>query len=254
MSEDFMADNAVVDDAADNGAAAVETPVIEEQADTVQPEGDVDVVETSEIPPAVVAANDNNDVSKTKAFSTRLNQMVAAQVDDFVSSMGWINPYDNSAVKTKADFDRYKAMQKAAEEGKDPVTESRISSLENELRGYRLADEDNRLLNDANIGPYYKEVREDCLNIMRLAQTKGMNADLRSVYNTVIANRLPDIIKMRQAEVTAQTIKNINNNSAASPGALSGGAYEQKVSVADMSDEEFAKLRAEVRSGKRVIL
>lgn len=253
MSEDFMADNAVVD-TTDNGAAAVETPVIEEQADTVQPEGDVDVVETSEPSPNVVAANNNDDVSKTKAFSTRLNQMAAKQVDDFVSSMGWVNPYDNSAVKTKADFDRYRAMQKAAEEGKDPVTESRISSLENELRGYRLAEEDNKLLNDATYGQYYKAVRDDCLNIQKLAQAKGFNTDLRTVFNTVIANRLPDIIQNMQTEVTAKTIKNINNNAAATPGALSSEVHEQKVSVADMSKEEFAKLRAEVRSGKRVIL
>lgn len=261
MDENYMADNAeeTVEENTEvigDSAAAVETAQEEEQfTDT----DEVTTEETLDTPDG--AANTESEepeeeqsVTRTQEFSRRLNDLSGRKVDEFISNMGWVNPYTNEPIQSQAQYNEFLAMQNAAEMGKDPVTESRISGLENQLRAYKEAEEENRLQNDPFYGPYYKQYKDDITGVLNLARQRGMNVSLTDVFNTVMMKRLPDIMSQQSTATAAQTIKSVSDKAKASPGGLGGESYEQKVSVKDMSKEQFDALYKRVMRGEKVIL
>lgn len=260
MDENYMADNAeeTVEENTEvigDGAAAVETAQEEQFTDT----DEVTTEETLDTPNGAdntesEETEEEPSVTRTQEFSRRLNDLSGRKVDEFISGMGWVNPYTNEPIQSQAQYNEFLAMQNAAELGKDPVTESRISGLENQLRAYKEAEEKNRLQNDPFYGQYYTQYEDDITGVLNLARQRGMNVSLTDVFNTVMMKHLPDIMSQQSMATAAQTIKSVSDKAKASPGGLGGESYEQKVSVKDMSKEQFDTLYKRVMRGEKVIL
>lgn len=243
-----MADN-IDETIVDDGAAAVE--IAQEEI----AEGSTDV-ELNSPEGAANTEPDNvpNDVTRTQEFSRRLNDLSGRKVDEFISGLGWVNPYTEAPIKTQAEYNEFLSMQKAAETGKDPVTESRITGLENQLRQYREAEEDRQLENDPFYGQYYARYKDDVHGVLNLAKQQGMNVGVKEVFNTILLQKLPEIMTQQRTDVTAETVKNVVDKAKASPGSIGGESYEQKLGVADMNDEQFNNLYKRVMRGERVVL
>ena len=92
---------------------------------------------------AAAHTNAPEDITQTQAFSRRLNEMSARRVDDFVRSLGQVNPYTGKPVETEQDMRDLQAMREADDLGQDPATAVRIRSLEAELA--LLADDADEL-------------------------------------------------------------------------------------------------------------
>lgn len=201
----------------------------------------------AEIPGDEITADKNE-------FSERLNAISSKRLDEFIAGNNWVNNFTGEPITSEQEYKEYLAMNKAASQGRDPVTESRISGLERQLNEYKKVEQDNQLLNDTVYGPIYKELRQDCMNIMSIAESSGINTDLNSVFNTVLVKKLPQFMERAKREAAAEATKKINANSSATPGALGASAESQRKSVADMSDKEFNELVEKVTMGEKVIL
>ena len=200
------------------------------------------------------ANKDSDTITKTQAFSRRLNDLSGRKVDEFISGLGWVNPYTNNPIRNQEQYKEFLAMQNAAQAGKDPVTESRINGLEAQVRAYKELEEDTALQNDPVYGQYYKKYRDDVIGVLNLAKRQGMNIGIKDVFNTVIMKKLPDIMAQQKTATAAETVKSVSSKAKASPGGLGGETYEQKLSVADMNDKQFDDLYRRVMRGERVVL
>lgn len=272
MNEEYMADNAGLQENAENTAEEVsgesaaalndenenivqrEEQVIDEGFE--EPENSPDGADNTDAhgEKADNADKDSDTITKTQEFSRRLNDLSGRKVDEFISGLGWVNPYTNAPIKTQGQYKEFLAMQNAAQAGKDPVTESRINGLEAQVRAYKELEEDTALQNDPFYGQYYKKYRDDVIGVLNLAKRQGMNIGIKDVFNTVIMKKLPDIMAQQKTATAAETVKSVSSKAKASPGGLGGETYEQKLSVADMNDKQFDDLYRRVMRGERVVL
>ena len=194
---------------AEDGAAAVETPAQE-------------------------------DVTKTQAFSRRLNEMSAKAVDDFVSGLGWTNEITGDKITTRKDYERYQAMKAAEAEGRDPVATAALADVSAQLAHYRNAERDAALQADPDVGEAYKLVRDDVLALVEYARLNGKgDVDVDSAFQVVLQKNAGKIFKTVRDTASAKTIKETASAAKASPGKLSGGDIPQAVDYATMSDAEF---------------
>lgn len=274
--EEYMADNAL-DYTGDDSAAAIEDEGMEDVvttgegdegepsvAEPTEPTGEGTEGDTSDGAPAVAANNGEDKVSHTKAFSRRLNEMLAKAQDDrvneFISGMNWQNPYTGEAIKTRADHDKLLAMHQAAQSGKDPVATAEIQNLKKEIssmkikeRAIRLDEQDRELLNDKVFGDIYKANREEVQNLVIAAQQRGMNVDVRGAFNSILmqGDNFSKILEKTRADAEKMAIAKLKNNNASASGPLGVNSDPAPFDISKMSSEDFEKMVKDVKNGKK---
>lgn len=82
--------------------------------------------------------------------------------------------------------------------------------------------------------------------VWQIRQESGIS--LTDAYNRIRIQELEQKIEQVKQETEQETIKKINQNGATSPGTASSGGEAPHKKVADMSPEEFAAYREEVRN------
>ena len=238
--DEYLADNAATETEdvpfsesfAEDGAAAVENETVETQ--------EVPQEETQDAP----QEGGEEDITKTQAFSRRLREMSAQQaqqeVDRFIGSMGFVNPYTKQPIRSKAEYERYARMYEAQKRGQDPVITAQLADMQDRLSGYELRDQDIQLLNDPQRGEIYRQLRPEVQQLLQYCQRNGLKkVDVKTAFNTILSNRLPDILKNAGQKSQQETVKKLSANAAASPGSLGKGTDTGKVDFAKMSDQEF---------------
>lgn len=208
----------------------------------------------SEDSAAAVETSQTEDITQTQAFSRRLNEMSEKRareaVDSFVASLGQTNPYTGEPIRTEQDMRNFRAMQEADEQGKDPETAVRIRSLEGELAEYRLREQETALRNDPELGALFEEYYDDVADLVNYAAENGREVSLEDALRHVMAYNMDAIRKSDAEKARQETIRQINANSAASPGSVSGAAVDGTVDYSRMSDEDFEKAIAAAKRGE----
>ena len=260
MEDGYMADNAATDFVADDYATEdiVEgSAAATEEVGTVENMGNAD--EGTENSPAV-AANDSdvpNDVTKTKAFSERLNVAVKKARDEAVAAMGFTNTYTGKPIRTQEEFDGYKRMHEAAQQGRDPIVTAELSGLKQQLQTFTIKEQDQQLLNDPDYNEIYKEVREDVMALVEDCRRRNVgNVDVRAAFSAVITNgkTLNSIIARQKEKAEKEALRKVQANAGASVGALGEGANNSPMNINNMSDDAFERMVADVKNGKRIVL
>lgn len=253
MEENYLADNAAIENMAEGSAAAAEDGL-----EKLQEEETTKETEETNLTPAV-AANDSEvseDISKTKAFSERLNKMSDRKVNDFISKMGWTNTYTNEPIRTKEEYDEFMSMHEAQEKGSDPILSAKVRSLENKIDQYAIKEQDQALLDDPEMGFLYKRYREDVMNLVEaIKKTGSTRVDLKAAFSTVLTNgKLKEIIESEKKKATDETTKKIQANASASVGALSSESSNGKIDFSAMSSAEFDKYVQRALRGEKIRL
>lgn len=219
--------------------AVEETAPVEETTEAVEPTED-----------GAAAAEPTEDVTKTQAFSRRLNEMSSKAVDDFVAGMGWSNEITGEKITTRKQFERYQKMKAAEAEGKDPVTTAQLDDVSSQLAHYRNLEQDAALQRDPEMGELYAMVRDDVTSLVEYCQRNGRSdVDVDAAFKTVLAQNAGKIVKNIKASATSKAIKDSASAAKASPGKLSGGDIPQNIDYATMSDAEFEKQIALAKRG-----
>lgn len=204
------------------------------------------VVETEEATETVedgaAAVEPTEDITKTQAFSRRLNEMSSKAVDDFVAGMGWSNEITGEKITTRKQFERYQRMKAAEAEGKDPVTTAQLDDVSSQLAHYRNQEQDAALKNDPEMGEVYAMVRDDVMNLVDYCRRNGRtDVDVDAAFKAVLPQNAGKILKTIKASATSKAIKESASAAKASPGKLSGGDIPQNIDYSTMSDAEFEK-------------
>lgn len=275
--EEYMADNAL-GYTGDDSAAAIETEVMEtepmgeevDNGETADATTETDTTEgevsdQSESAPAVAANNGEDKASQTKAFSKRLNEMLAKAQDDkvneFIAGMNWQNPYTNELIKTKADHEKFIAMHNAAQSGKDPIATAKIQNLEREIssmkikeRAAMLDEQDRELLNDKVFGEIYKDKREEVQALVMAAQQRGMNVDVKGAFNSILmqGDNFSKILEKTRANAEKAAIAKLKNNTASASGPLSNNFDPAPVDISKVPTEAFEQMVKDVKNGKKI--
>lgn len=263
---EYMADNAL--DLSEGSAAAAENTEekdvstqgemsggIEEAGSETEEGGSGEISE--EEAPAAADNNGNDDITKTKAFSQRLNAMSERKVNEFIAQMGWKNDYlGGKPIATKADYDEFIAMHNAAQRGNDPVATAKIHRLEGELSSIKISRQDEEMSNDKVFGALYKEHRDEVLSLVNSARQNGMNVDVKGAFNAVLmqGENFSKIIAKERAEAERAAIAKLKNNNTSSAGSLGENTDSKGIDIASMSSEEFNKLVKRVTNGEKIKL
>lgn len=258
MNEEFMADNATPEYVEDYNAIE---EVVEDSAAAVEEIGNVENIdnapEDTQTPPAV-ADNDSGvpDVTKTKAFSERLNSAVKKRSDEIVESMGFTNTYTGKPIRTHDEFEAFKRMHEAAQQGRDPIVTAELSGLKQQLQSFTIKEQDQQLLNDPDYNEIYKEVREDVMALVEDCRRRNVgNVDVRAAFSAVITNgkTLNSIIARQKEKAEKEALRKVQANAGASVGALGDGASNSPMNINNMSDDAFERMVADVKNGKRIV-
>ncbi len=238
------ADNADREYAPDTGASDAG----EDYAASNENPGGEDLSEREELPA-------ETSVTRTRAFSQRLNEMTRREMDRFISQMGWVNSFTGEPIRSRADYDRYAEMHQAGERGQDPVLTAQVSELKNQLMDYTMREQDMSLREDPENSEAYGELRGEVLEVLDYCKKQGIaGVDLKSAYQSVLAHNFGKIKEKLTQTIEQETLRKVSNNRASSPGALGLSADNRPLSFTDMSDEEFERyekkaLRGELRKG-----
>lgn len=203
---------------------------------------------------ATVADNNGYDVTKTKAFSQRLNEISKKRVDEVYESFGWTNPFTGEAIKSKADYDNYKYMQESYENGQDPRLMAEINSLKSELASYKISDADAKLLTNPEEKDFYATVRDECMALVDFASQRGINIGLNDAYNTIKARNFNTYLANAQKLAEERAVQRINALNQGSVGSLATPEVAQAKSVSDMNYAEIESLAEKVLKGEKIKL
>lgn len=205
------------------------------------------------------SSDTGQDVSRTQAFSRRLNEMSAQRTDAAIAALGMTNPYTGSPISTLAQMQEYRAMQEADENGTDPSSAAELSRLRTELHEYKqreqmagLTAQENAIRSDPSLGPLYEEYREEVFAVLEDAAERGETLDLDAALRWAISLHYDDIRTRDIERAKAEALAGVKANAAASPGSLSGAPTGDTMDWASMSSEEFARhLEIAKRGGYR---
>ena len=235
--EKYMADNLVTEENNEGSAAAAEETFEESPAEEVYGEESTEDAEgsdeetedgnTEEETPAEADNIGNDDISRTKAFSNRLNAMSDRKLNEFIKSMG-----------------------------RDPVAVAEIGRLRNEVSIFRTSRQDSEMLNDPVFGDLYRQYRPDVINLMENARAEGIDVDVKGAFNAVLmqGGNFSKVLEKVRQDAEKNAIKKINGNSASAVGSLGANAENKPMDFASMSSEEFEKIVKGVKNGQKINL
>lgn len=218
-------------------AANVEEPAEE------QIEASPAVEEPAEEAP-VQEAEPAEERTETQRVAQRIKEATTKSVDAFIRGMGLKNPYDgDKPILTKADYDAYAEMKKLDEAGQaDPVSAYRSIALESELEQLRNNERIRMLEADPVKGQTFGKLKDKVMELMDYCREQGTPCTVDAAFNTVLANSYFDLANEAANQAKADTLRKINNNAQASPGALTGEGPETETDYLKMSDKDFEKL------------
>lgn len=184
------------------------------------------------------------EITETQRVSRRIKEVSQKSVDDFVRSMGLVNHYDNdSPITTKAEYEAFAAMRKLDEAGQDdPVSAYRNQSLEAEIARLRGNERMRELETDPVKGQTFTRLKDQVIELMDYCRQQGTPCSVDAAFNTVLANSYFDLANDAANKAKEDTLRRINNNAQASPGALTGESPETEADYMKMSDKDFEKL------------
>ena len=257
--EEYMADNTTerIIESGDSAAAVEETTAIQDTE--ISEETEINTSESSENNSPAEAANvgEEDKITKTKAFSQRLNEMSSKKLDSFIASMGWKNDYlGGKPIRTEAEYKEFLQMHSAAQAGRDPVSAARINRLESEVSSYRIEKQDAAMQNDPVFGELYKEYRNDVLSLVENAHRKGLNVDIQGAFNAIVmqGENFKNILARSNTNAEKRAIEKIKNNGVSAVGSLSAESNNKPLDIASMSSEDFEKLVKRVTNGEKLRL
>lgn len=221
-----------------NTAANIEEPVGE------QIETSPAVEEQTEETPEVQEAEPVEERTETQRVAQRIKDASQKSVDSFIRNMGLTNPYDGDRpITTKAEYDAFAAMKKLDEAGQtDPVSAYRNQSLEAELAQLRSNERMRELEADPIKGQTFGRLKDQVIELMDYCREQGTPCSVDAAFNTVLANSYFDLAMEAANKAKEDTLRKINNNEQASPGALTGESPETEADYMKMSDKDFEKL------------
>ncbi len=257
MEEDLYLDNTTENEMADNATLEVDdgAAAVNDTDNNDYTEGDVgtdDILENTQNTNATVAANNGEDITKTQAFSRRLNEYSAKMVDETYASFGWVNPFTKEPIKSKADYDNYKAMQTSFEKGQDPKITAELNSLKAQVESYQLRDMDTQLLNNPVEKDFYETVRDDCISLVNFAKQRGVNITLNDAYNTIKAKNFHTYIANAQKKGADNAVQKINAVNQGSVGSLSTPETPKKKTVEEMDLNDINSIAERVLKGEKI--
>lgn len=202
------------------------------------------------------AAVAEQDVTRTQAFSQRLNQMSAQRTDAAIKALGMVNHYDNSPIETIDQLQAYNAMRQADEAGDDPRSaaamvnlQSQLSQQNAQLAEYRLREQEAAITADPVLSQLYNEYRDEAIDYLELLVQNGGEANLGTALNMALTEHLGDIRAREYERGKSEALASINANRAASPGSVGGVPAGGRMDWSTMSDEEFEKQLEVAKSG-----
>lgn len=210
-----------------------------------------DIVEDIDSSPAVeetetepVQEPEQVEPTETQRVSRRIKEASKKSVDDFVRSMGLTNHYDNDRpITTRDEYDAFVAMQRLDEDGQtDPVSAYRNQSLEAEIARLRSNERMRELESDPVRGQTFTKLKDQVIDLMDYCAQQGTPCSVDAAFNTVLANSYFDLANDAANKAKEDTLRRINNNAQASPGALTGESPETETDYMKMSDKDFEKL------------
>lgn len=222
MDEEIMtAANEDIEEDIDSSPAVEETEPVEQEEPAVQEEP-----------------------TETQRVSRRIKEASQKSVDDFVRSMGLTNHYDNDRpITTKAEYEAFVAMRRLDEDGQtDPVSAYRNQSLEAEIARLRSNERMRELEADPVRGQTFTKLKDQVIELMDYCTQQGTPCSVDAAFNTVLANSYFDLANDAANKAKEDTLRRINNNAQASPGALTGESPEAEADYMKMSDKDFEKL------------
>lgn len=264
--EKYMADNLITEENNEGSAAAAEETFEESPAEEVYGEESTEDAEgsdeetedgnTEEETPAEADNIGNDDISRTKAFSNRLNAMSDRKLNEFIKSMGWRNEYTGAPITTEAEYKEFMQMHEAAQAGRDPVAVAEIGRLRNEVSIFRTSRQDSEMLNDPVFGDLYRQYRPDVINLMENARAEGIDVDVKGAFNAVLmqGGNFSKVLEKVRQDAEKNAIKKINGNSVSAVGSLGANAENKPMDFASMSSEEFEKIVKGVKNGQKINL
>lgn len=195
-------------------------------------------------------ASAGQDVTRTQAFSRRLNEMSARNTDAEIKKLGMFNPYNNSPIESLAQLRDYRAMQEADERGLDPQSTAELNGLRSQLAEYRLREQEAAIKADPNLAGIYEDYRDEVVAFAEYAASEGRELDLDAALRVVMSQNY-DAIRAKDAErVRNEALAGINANRAASPGSIGGAPAGDTANYRDMSDAEFDRLLVAAKRGE----
>lgn len=190
--------------------------------------------------------------TQTQAFARRLKEETQKAID---------SEYDRLygaeyGIHSKADYDRVIAEQKAAEEAQklnvDPAFYNEFVGLKDKVTQFEtekqqlefeksLIQQDTALKNDPVKGELYKQWENDVKS-----QAKAINCDLNTAFLLMLDSKLGEVLTGTKSQAEQAAIQKLTNNSASTPGSLSGGGdnnqtFFTKEQVEKMTSEEVTK-------------
>ena len=222
MDEEIMtAANEDIEEDIDSSPAVEETEPVEQEEPAVQEE-----------------------LTETQRVSRRIKEASQKSVDDFIRSMGLTNHYDNDRpITTKAEYEAFVAMQRLDEDGQtDPVSAYRNQSLEAEIARLRSNERMRELEADPVKGQTFTKLKDQVVELMDYCAKQGTPCSVDEAFNTILANSYFDLANDAANKAKEDTLRRINNNAQASPGALTGESPETEADYMKMSDKDFEKL------------
>jgi len=208
------------------------------------------------VAPAPTRADDSPDgetneepLTKTQAFSRRLNAMTAKAVDDFVASLG-LTDENGSAIETRAAFDAYRAAQERETAGAPaPEAAEELSRVKEALAAANLREQDEALLRSPALGAAYRQVRGEVLSLVGRCRREGADVDVRAAFSSLLERDAEEIFRNVRADAAAEAVRGADALRRASAGRLGGGDVPDAPDWGSMSDAEFERQLALAKNG-----
>ena len=181
--------------------------------------------------------------TETQRVAQRIRDASQKSVDTFIRGMGLKNPYDgDKPILTKADYDAYAEMKKLDEEGQtDPVGAYRNKALQDELALLRGNERMRELESDPVKGQTFAKLKDKVTELMDYCREQGTPCTVDAAFNAILANSYFDLMNEAETSVRNDTLRKINSNAQASPGAMSGEDPADN-DISSVSDADFEKL------------
>ena len=213
-------------------------------------EADLSAVRQGDAPAAAAEGKREQDARKqeeTRAFSKRLNaakERWKSEYDgELFETLGLTDPWQAGKPITSREELRELAQKLKQQESGGMMTDAaELERMRSELGAYRDKEQDAALLNDPVKGPFYKQMRDEAMEVVQFARAQGQQLDLESAFDALLIMNLERLLRDTRAQAEQETLTRLTENSQATPSALGGAPVENKLNYDAMSDAEFSRI------------
>jgi len=189
-------------------------------------------------------------LTKTQAFSRRLNAMTQKAVDEFVGSLGLTDKASGEPITTRAQYEAAKAAGAFSPAGEGAPALQEVRRLREALDSSRIREQDRALLSDPALGDAYRLLRKEALELTDYCRTEGGETiDLNAAFSSLLERNAGAILQEIRSAAANEAVRRAEAARLATPGRLGGGDVPAGGDYAAMSDAEFERQIALAKNG-----